>query len=377
MKTFKEYLIEQKDSWLNVQVKEINKQTKTFLQELLKFLDIIFNFFENKEETIEVYNNFKKEIDPYLKYKYAEYIKKYIDTTDKDILEIQKSKQIKDSSLIDAYNKVEKQFFKGEVNETDLLMLSTLNKKISLKNKKETTAISKYNPFKVEPEYIFLTNNLLKSGFNKKDLTSLISKNLETYKYSYLKFPKNKEKDIQYLIYFIQELTRINDSVSISNKTYQIYSDFLFRESKDWSKLKKTVEDYLLNNNKKLIPSIIEELNKFPELNKINNKLIKKTKEVYRGVGGNGLKEKDVIKQEKKNKYVATSLSKYAAKNFAYGIGHLEKQDQRRNKDSYIITYQTNPNNIILDTRIFGSVFGENEVLINTSKAKIKNIERI
>ena len=82
-----------------------------------------------------------------------------------------------------------------------------------------------------------------------------------------------------------------------------------------------------------------------------------------------------ILKQEKKNKWVSTSKYDDSAKNFAMQKGHL--MGGRNNEWGLLLTYKVNPNSILLDTEIFGSIFGEAEVLIDTSKAKLVDYEEV
>ena len=56
--------------------------------------------------------------------------------------------------------------------------------------------------------------------------------------------------------------------------------------------------------------------------------------------------------------------------------GHLESST-RRSDYGFMITYSVSSKSIILDTRIFGSIYGEDEIVIDSNKAKIKDIERV
>jgi len=138
------------------------------------------------------------------------------------------------------------------------------------------------------------------------------------------------------------------------------------------------VTNYLHNGDKKLIPRILKELDDYPELKATNDKRKRQIKQVYRGIGGVGHSSsskviKDMLAKDKKQKVVSASRYDDSAKNFAMHKGHL--WGDRNNEWGLLVTYKTSPNSIILDTAIFGGIFGEGEVLIDASKAKVDTYE--
>lgn len=45
------------------------------------------------------------------------------------------------------------------------------------------------------------------------------------------------------------------------------------------------------------------------------------------------------------------------------------------NESGVILEYSVNPRSIVLDSSIFGGVYGENEIIIDTTKSKLKYIQ--
>ncbi|OYT14743.1 MAG: hypothetical protein B7C24_16715, partial [Bacteroidetes bacterium 4572_77] len=243
----------------------------------------------------------------------------------------------------------------------------------------ESTVAEIRNPFIKQSNWLFQSTGLLKN-FDLVDMNNLINKDFSKFKYSYLNFPSKHLNDFEYLVIFAQKLRDSKEEVGIDLAEFNEFIDFLYQAKGDWEDLRKLVDKYLHDNDKKLIPKILKELDNFPELKEMNDKQKKKLKTVYRGVSGEGeyatSKDiKSILAQEKKNKFVATSKFDDSAKNFALRKGHL--MGGRNNDWGLLITYKVNPASIILDTEIFGSIFGESEVLIDTTKAKVQGYEEV
>ena len=128
----------------------------------------------------------------------------------------------------------------------------------------------------------------------------------------------------------------------------------------------ENVNSYLYSNDRDKIPSIINQFKKFPDLeNEMKN--IEKGTTVYRGVN---IHDTELAKEREQDvKYVATSLFESVAENFAKAKGHLDKE--RGNETGVMLVYSINPESIVLDTNIFGSVYGEREILIDRTKSKL------
>ncbi len=236
------------------------------------------------------------------------------------------------------------------------------------------------NRFTAEP-MIFLTTGLLEylgdTEYNKIREIDL-SKTL----YTAVDFPIAKMKsEFHYLLYFMLHLQETPEPVSL-----KYYSDFRthlrVKHANDGAleDLLKITDRYLHANDKALIPKIVALIKKIPSLDRINQKNKAKIKLVYRGIGVSDedrMTEQKIIEHDKKLQYVATSDSRHAAKNFALQKGHLEGEDSRRSDVGYIITYQVTPAAILFDTKLIDTAFNESEILIDATKATVKEIEEI
>jgi len=212
-------------------------------------------------------------------------------------------------------------------------------------------------------------------GFDKKDWENLINLKIKSGKTNLSQLKKSS--DYTYYIYFINSLDK-----EIEDSEIERQIKFNFEDDPQYKNLDKLVNDYQHSNNKKLIPEILKEMNKFPQLIKYHEKLKKQHTELYRGipvnVDENGVKEysiEQIKKKEKSQQFIATSNSDYSAKNFAKSKGHLESVGRT---SGYLLTYNvTNPKAVVLDFKIFGSLFYENEILINPKYAVLTNYEYI
>jgi adenylosuccinate synthase len=123
-------------------------------------------------------------------------------------------------------------------------------------------------------------------------------------------------------------------------------------------------------------------VNDIPSIKSANDSAKKKIKTVYRGIGIGEDDEGDpsrdqIIAQDRESKYVATSDSRHAAKNFALQKGHLEDSEERRSALGYIIEYRVTPDAILFDTKVIDTVYNESEILIDATKAEVVEIKEV
>lgn len=233
---------------------------------------------------------------------------------------------------------------------------------------------SKFNPMYIENPLFFTSSKFLEV-FELDEIDQVLDIDLAKTKYAYLPLPLDKQNDFQYIGYFMLHLRDNQEPVTVTGSEVRKYLDLAYSGSK-YSELVHSIEQYLSSNNKALIPKILGSINEFPEIVKLNNEAKQTIKTVYRGIGGEP--SVDAIKRkELSSQVVATSTSRRTAKTFALQIGHLEGSDSRRVEDSIILTYSVGPDSILLDTTIFGGIFGEGEILIDTRTAILSDIERI
>jgi hypothetical protein len=380
-------LLEKRDAFKTVTVKEISNDEKNIIKNFIELLKYTYDFFQDKDKNVQKYNEFKRDIVPYLREPYAKPIVNRITQIDNELQRIGAAKNrvtnvLKDFN--DDIKKLEKLFYSKNFGAS-ASFARVVNRKIdALKNASRSPEkeVKEYkNPFRKADPIIFQSAGLLRS-FEFDEMEKMINKDYSKFKYSYLNFPATKLKDYEYLVYWIQHLQDSKKKVDLSYDLYNKWTEFLFLDNESFGELKKIVDDYLHGGNKKLIPDILAKLKEFPELYKTNEKLKKSHSIVYRGVGGYGGEDeknepskKQVIDADKKARYVATSVSKYTAEKFAKMIGHLESG--RRSDWGYVLAYKVNPSAIVLDTQIFGSIYGEDEILIDVTKAQLEDVRSL
>jgi hypothetical protein len=200
--------------------------------------------------------------------------------------------------------------------------------------------------------------------------------------YTAIDFPfKKLEDDWHYIVYFLKQLKTDDSPISFkSTYDFRKFVKVAHASDENFKKLHDVVDNYLHSNNRDLIPQIVELIELVPTIKKANDKRKAQIKTVYRGLGFGEDEyptETSILRQEKKRRFVATSESKHAAKNFALQKGHLEGEEDRRSGVGYIIQYSVTPDAILFDTKIIETVFNESEILIDATKAKFIDMEQV
>lgn len=235
------------------------------------------------------------------------------------------------------------------------------------------------NTFMSMPSFFGTTRLLQHIG--PRELDKVKSLDFSKPLYTAIDFPSRKTDSLDYGLYFLLQLTdspkprRMTDASGLRTHTKVRYA-----EDKAYQRLLKLIDAYLHSNNKKLIPEIISLINANPTLKAANDKAKKKIKVVYRGLGfaeGDDTSNEEIEQREHDQEYVATSLSRRAALNFALQIGHLESAESRRSNSGVIITYKVTPEAILLDTDILETVYNEREILIDARLATIESIDDV
>ena len=195
-------------------------------------------------------------------------------------------------------------------------------------------------------------------------------------------FPTSKGHDPDYLLYFLQQLsTEAKPTRVMHAHDFRTLVKVQLANNDDYAELLKITDLYLHGNDKKLIPKIAELINKIPLIREANEKKKKTVKVVYRGLGFGEDDDhptlEEIDEEEHKRKYVATSTSRHAARNFALQKGHLESDDSARAAYSVIIEYKVSPESILFDTSVVDTVFNESEIVIDASKAEIISVDEV
>lgn len=364
-------------------LKEISPNEIKTLKAFLDMLKLAKEHTASKPSTIQDYLTYRNKIEKYLVYPFSKKLKMMIDASDKTVKEHQshtKNKSPNYKSFNTQY-KPFKDLFLSKGNIDELYKMATSIDKISSSikkaNRNEEELISKSNPFEISSLTLFFSGGKktgLLSQFTPDDMDDLLKIDLNDFKYTYLKLPDHD--DYQYLVYFIQNLKNSNKPIEVSAIQQKYIADFKYASKSTYKELDKLVDNYLFNNDKSIIQDILNRMKEFPELIKINEAAKLKIKEVYRGIQEQeeyGSNVQKYINEDKRQKFIATSDTISAAKNFAQAKGHLDSV--ANSNAGVIITYKVDRHSIVLDTSIFGSAFGESEILIDATKASIKDSE--
>lgn len=221
----------------------------------------------------------------------------------------------------------------------------------------------------------------LLSSFTSEDWVSLNKRYFRNPIFNYLDLI-NENSTFHEFVYYISKLKDDKQEIELNNEEFQDYIKLLYKNDDRFKKFKNFVDKYLHENNKKLIPTIITFLDAFPIIKKENEESKNKIKVVYRGINissDNPNYKKILRKQNIGNRYVATSISKLVAEDFSIGLGGVLFKPSSSGviREGLLLTYSTNSSSIILDFNIMGSLYGEGEVLIDSKKSKIINVEKI
>lgn len=379
IKKFANFINESKEV-MQVPKRPINAMERDTLK---KFQELVILTYEYQPKD---FHEFVKRAKPYLKYPFAKPLKNYISTVKDFEAEREQAANIDDIYEVhdDLYNKVLADFKGGNIDKSSVDKLKDLNGKIGKINLSviDVARNEFRNPYKLSSARAFFGGRpSLVPSFDKEDLEDFKNMNLDGTLYTHLNFPSDKLVNFENMLYFLQSLSEDPKPIRLNKSKIKGFADFLNSEKVEYAEFIANIDSYLYNNNRKLIDKILSDIKKYPELVKANNKLKNKYKLLYRGVGyyeseaPDDLSKESVVETDKKQRYVATSPSEYVARSFAEMRGHLESI--RRSNIGYLITYEVDADSVILDTSIFGSPYGEDEILIDATKARVKSVKDI
>jgi hypothetical protein len=353
---------------VNVTYTEISKDTRQILETFQDILKVLLKFYHSNKygdkrgqlQSLKDFKELKKETKRFHNYSFMHPIMKQMNLIQnefKDMFQAKRSARKFDTSELRSHID---QFKRG--NWKSAKALKPTIQQFSTAQKKPLEY--KFNPFYIENPLIFQTNDFLRQ-FEKTDIEEAANKDLNKFKYSYVPLNDMVESNFQYLAYMILNLSDKPMTKELSGSEIKSYFDLTITDP-EYKKLIKMVKSYLSDNDKSLIPQIVKMMNDFPEIQSANEKSKETIGNLYRGFPDEHY--------PKIADFIATSKSRHVAKRFAFQIGHLESEDNRRSESGVIETYEVTPDDIILDTTIFGGIFGEQEVII---KGNVKPIKRI
>jgi len=384
MITFKEYLVTESKEVVVKQMRPLTNSEVRIAKEAIKLISNIHDFLLLDSPSIEHIKKFSKQISDAKKYfPFVDQIENDLDKIIKSDENMKGRKQkIKDNRDLlkslsgDIANMFRNKDFSQAKEKSQKVkdVLDIVDHHVDASKEAKRLA---HNKFKSEPS-IFGTTRLLPI-IDNKHYEKIRSLDTNSTLYSAIDFPSSKADNFDFVFYYLLNLSNDPKPQRVSDKQdFRTYTKVKYANSDSYKKLSRLIDDYLHYNNKDLVPRILELISAIPEINLANNKAKRKIKKVFRGLAFDDYtSEKEIKEQELKQRYVATSEQYYVAKNFALRKGHLESADSRRTKHGVILTYEVDAGSIVFDTKIVDTVYNESEVLIDTSKAKLVDIESV
>jgi hypothetical protein len=372
-------LIFESTEMASVTPRKLNRVEIRFVTMFQDMLRIVKNI--PKEVTLKQLYKYKEQLDKYRKFPFSEPIINIVDA------QIQFGEEIllaRGSLTSEYYNNALEKFddvvdrfmsgdYDGVLSHTDFV--SGFNNTIS-KSSRDENKLSFSNPL-LKSTNIFNMGqgDRLITDFDFGDMDSIINKDISKFCYTIMNLPKTRLDEPDFLIYFIQELKDNAKPVRIKTGDMRKQSKLNDADTPEYDELVKMVDAYLHSNNKEIIPQILTLIKKMDSLYKANERSKKKIKTVYRGIKGKYDKE-DLAAMDRKQGFVATTLSYGVAKRFATNRGWIMRNPDAE-VEGRILVYNVDYNSIILDTQIFGSAFQEAEVIIDAKKAKLVEVEYV
>lgn len=360
------------DTFVTLPRRPLTDDEKDILQDFQKVLVLLKDFFDG-DRSREDFNNLASALTRFDNKPFMARVKKWMNDVRKHHHEIDKAKPQVDTTK-QHLDSIVKEGFKAfqEKNISKIIAVGKKAEQINRTFEKAFADPKRYysnkkvdHPLYIQDPLFFQTNDFLRR-FEENEMDNVIAIDPNAV-FTYMDMPM--DENFQYLAYWAMELSKKNEPAQLNQHQYNKWIRLQYKDDPDFNELLKLVDRYLSSNIKDNVVKILQKLKKFPILVKTHEKLRRNIDRVYRGVPETDVKY--VLNREREKKFVATSTSRHAAENFALSKGHLE---QKGRTDGVVIIYDVTPNDIIFDTRLFGSIFGESEVLINASTAKVNDV---
>lgn len=324
--------------------------------------------------------------DKVLKFKKYNFAKQMLEDIDQYINETKSAKESTIDFDTQLFEKVKKGFMSGNYKSvmSDVEKLRNHNALIT------KVTENKAKNYKAFVKTISYANHFFNGGqrsglfdsYDSSTIREIIDIDVTKYSYSYL-FPQvtssglkvpDRTSEIHYLSYIILHLKPTSKPIRLAAEEYEIYQRIM---NPKFETIRELVNKYAFNNDKSVV-STIESLMD----NDLRRAMLatSRTNRVYRGLNvdeDENISEKAIEAADKKTKYVSTTKLKHVAERFAKGLGHLMDQNTETSGQHIVLTYSITPDAIVIDTSIFGQAYNENDILIDATKAKLIDVERI
>lgn len=384
MKTFKQFIKEHDDTTLAVDVRAVTPHELELIKDSKRLSEIIHAALQIKKLNIDEIKKLHDDLTQFNEFKFLNKTIKELDTLLNDHGKMmsapehikQNMDQIKHHT-----NELKKAFLstdfkKGKVHRNELnAIITPADRHVDAPGQARQHI---KNAFTHETSIFGSTLLLHTLGDDEYETIAAIDTNKPLY--TAVDFPlKRLETDWHYIVYFLINLTKEDQPKAIDSASdFRTHIKVSLADNPKFERLLKITDHYLHSNDKTLIPEMTELINAIPIIKAANDKRKKSIKIVYRGLGfgeDEYVTHQQIEKEEKRARFVATSDSSHAARNFALQKGHLDSE--RRSGIGYVIKYAVTPTAILFDTKIIDTVFNESEIVIDTTKAKIIDIDQV
>lgn len=366
----------------------ITPESKAEIQAFQQFLKVLFIDYADVDDT-RAYKQMKIALKPFSKYAWYKDTGEQISRQNQKLAKVTQDKRVLNRITPQDIKKVNQTalaaFRSGDMNQIrqtgKLLDKYTPAFVRSLERDSDIKNIVR-NPVK-KSAMLFGSgySNELVPQFETDDAKRLIDLDLDEFQYSPVPFPSGTD-DVEEVIFFMQNLKATDDDIEVDGKS--AIRLLQMSTSKELMKeFGEQLEKYLQGWDQKALAFVMKTVNEVPLLKQLNDRAKQNLTgaELYRGVGIDEDNEDiydgdDVAAQELSKKTVAVSRSYHAALNFAYKRGHM-MGDVSNTDRSFMLTYTPEPNDIVLALEIFGSVYGESEIIIRPTKDNLASVKDV
>lgn len=176
----------------------------------------------------------------------------------------------------------------------------------------------------------------------------------------------------------IDERIMTTDELKEIGRKYDEKAKKIISESPQ--ELRDYIKQYIETNNKGLITSIHDTIQKHAEIKDVVENHSHMTRVVYRGISTpKELSEAEITRTEEQAKHVATTTDKKKALEYAKG-DQSAADDNSADNFSYLLTYRTESWTIMFDTELFRDIVDaefESEVVIDSRESGLVSIEQV
>lgn len=359
----------------------LTEQEQQALQAFQTVLRIIAAFYkDSKGDVDEAFNTTVSKLEEYYDYGFMQPVKKWVTASKEKIDQIEHAKTVVpkiSSSIPQLVKTMQSALMKNDVDT--FLRAGNSSQRVvnalatSSKNKRKEISNINQRPLYIQDPIFFDTANFLRAfeQTHQEKVTALDPSKMYTY------MPAPIDDNFQFFAYWCLELSDTDETATLSKTQMQKYIRIKYKDNPVFVELVEEVKNYLYDNNKSRIDRAVALLNKFKDLKRLQQELNSDTSVLYRGINMSDDEElsyAELYAREMEQKYVATTDSEAIAKRFATKEGTVLNNPNQT--PGWVITYNVDPKDIVIDTQLFGTAYGgEREIIINPKKAKLSDAD--